>query len=328
MIDNLFVINLSIRADRLNNFMNSLPACFNGKVMRWEAVHGDSCRNPSWWNAGAGAWGCYRSHISLLEYCMSKKIPNYMVFEDDAVFVNDFESKYNNFIEALPWDWGMFYLGGQLIHADNFQPEVISDFILRPYNVNRTHCFAVNSSGYSYLYEFLTRRFENPHWHIDHHLGRLHEQRMLNVYCPNEWLVGQGASSSNISGNVNDITFFPNPEEYLRRSLLAKFPYCIFLNSPKSVVDDLITNHRWHCGYTRTEKGYDIAFSNTEENFKYKVRDWYSYIYRECLQHQLVPFFWHPDVPFETFRKNFQHKLFEINVLTTEDAIKLAKGLS
>jgi GR25 family glycosyltransferase involved in LPS biosynthesis len=328
MIDDLFVINLSIRADRLTNFMHSLPDCFAGKVTRWEAVHGDSCRNPSWWNAGAGAWGCYRSHISLLEYCMSKKISSYMVFEDDSVFVDEFDAKYSAFMDQLPWNWDMFYLGGQLIHADSNPPEILSDLILRPYNVNRTHCFAVHHTGYKYLYEFLTRRFEDPRWHIDHHLGRLHEQRMLNVYCPNEWLVGQGASSSNISGNVNDLTFYPNPEEYLRKSLLAKFPYCVYLNAPRNVVEELITNHRWHCGYTRTNDGFDVAFSDVQNELKYKIRQWFNYIYRECLQHQLIPFLWHPGINAELFQKNFRHKIFEIKADTVEDALNQAKGIN
>lgn len=328
MIEDLFVINLSIRPDRYNTFISSLPENFKGKVTRWEAVHGDSCRNPSWWNAGAGAWGCYRSHIALLEYCMSKKIPNYMVFEDDSVFIENFESKYQAFLEELPWNWDMFYLGGQLIHADSYPPEVISEKVVRPYNVNRTHCFAVNYTGYAYLYEFLTRRFEDPKWHIDHHLGRLHEQRMLNVYCPNEWLVGQGASSSNISGNVNDLTFYPNPEEYLKRSLLAKFPFCIFLDAPRDVMEDLVANHRWHSGYTRTEEGYDAAFKDLNGVLKYKVRQWFNYIYRESLEKQLTPFIWHPNLTASEFKKNFQHKLFEIKASTVEEALEQVKGLA
>ena len=251
-----------------------------------------------------------------------------MVFEDDAVFVEDFDSKYRAFIDELPWNWDMIYLGGQLIHADSHSPEVISKKVLRPYNVNRTHCFAVNYTGYAYLYEFLIRRFEDPKWHIDHHLGRLHEQRMLNVYCPNEWLVGQGASSSNISGNVNDLTFYPNPEEYLRKSRLAKFPFCIFLDCPRPVMEELVANHRWHSGYTRTANGYDSAFSNLDGNLKYKIRQWFNYIYRESLEHQLTPFIWHPDLTAEEFNSNFQHKLFEIKADTVEEALSQAKGIN
>jgi GR25 family glycosyltransferase involved in LPS biosynthesis len=327
MIDDIFVINLSIRPDRYENFISSLPESFRGKVTRWEAIHGDTCRNPSWWNAGAGAWGCYRSHISLLEYCMSKQIPNYMVFEDDAIFVNDFESKYQEFVEELPWDWDMLYLGGQLIHAESHPPEIINSKVLRPYNVNRTHCFAVNYSGYPYLYDFLLRRFEDRKWHIDHHLGRLHEQRVMNVYCPKEWLVGQGASSSNISGNINDLTFYPNPEEYLRVSNLSKNPYCIYLDAPREVMEELIQHHRWHSGYTKCEEGYDITFQSIEGNLKYKVRQWFNYIYRESLTSQLVPFMWHPKLPASRFKEFFQHKLFEIKATTVEEAVSQTKGI-
>jgi len=210
MIHKHFVINLTIRPDRLQQFYSFLPENF-GEVEVFKAVHGDSCRHPSWWNAGSGAWGCYRSHLQILERAMSEGYRSYMVLEDDAMFADNFMQKYDNFINDLPPDWDMFYLGGQLMHPEEHPPKKVTEHVYRPYNINRTHCFAVNRKGFTYLYDFLLRRFENRTWHIDHHLGRLHEQGEFNVYCPPEWLVGQAEGPSNINWQVLESRYFPHP---------------------------------------------------------------------------------------------------------------------
>lgn len=305
MVDELFVINLKIRTDRLKNFYLKIPHCLRG-VRNIPAVHGDSCPHPSWWNAGSGAWGCYRSHISLLEYCMSNDVQSYMVFEDDSVFVPDFEEKYTTFINNIPPDWDMFYLGGSLLHTDNHPPTKINEHIYVPYNVNRTHCFAVNKKGYRYLYDFLLRRFEDRTWHIDHHLGRLHEQGNFNVYCPPTWLVGQGESSSNIDGQFHTERYFDDPVTLYRPNTLALSNVCIVLDTNIQVVKSLTENHNWHHGYDLEEGMVDKGLRNLNSFPDAKIRQWWYYIKKECIDNRKVPFIWKPgfdfkqvDLPFE-----------------------------
>ena len=80
-----FVINLPFKTDRLNRFLQSAPECL-GAIKQWDAVHGDTVRPPCFWKSGNGAWGCYRSHLQILEYAISKRLESYVVFEDDAIF--------------------------------------------------------------------------------------------------------------------------------------------------------------------------------------------------------------------------------------------------
>jgi GR25 family glycosyltransferase involved in LPS biosynthesis len=300
MIQKQFVINLKIRPDRLAKFFSFLPENF-GEVEVFSAVHGDSCRHPSWWNAGSGAWGCYRSHLQILERAMTEGYQNYMVLEDDSTFDPDFNEKYSKFLNDLPPDWDMFYLGGQLMHVehDHAIPEKVTDNVFRPYNVNRTHCFAVNNKGYKYLYDFLLRRFENRTWHIDHHLGRLHEQKEFNVYCPPEWIVGQGESSSNIDGQVHEERFFPHPITYYRTPSIARHNYCIVLKAKPHIAMELQRIHDWHHGNDCDEQFVDKGLYALNMYPAIKLRQWWYYIKQESISKSKVPFLWHPSYEFQ-----------------------------
>lgn len=207
-----FVINLDNRRDRLDSFYKNLPEDFAfGVPERWQAIHGDSVKHPDWWTAGNGAWGCYRSHLNILEHCLNNRIYSYVVFEDDAVMVGDFNSRLSELAENLP-EWGMVYLGGQLLHEQTHPPEMVNEFVYIPYNVNRTHAFMLKGrETMETVYKFLLAvPFENE-FHIDHHLGLLHERKQIPLFVPKRWLVGQAAGTSNISGNYNGTQFFSDP---------------------------------------------------------------------------------------------------------------------
>lgn len=294
MIEQTFIINLDIRPDRLKSIVLSLPESLKPYKV-FSAVHGDSCPPPPWWHAGNGAWGCYRSHLQILEHCMTKSIHSYLVLEDDSVFVSDFDAKYEQFINKIPTDWDMFYLGGQLLHTEDHPPVMINEHVYKPFNVNRTHCFAVHSKAYVYLYQFLLRRFEQRNWHIDHHLGRLHEQEECNVYCPDEWLVGQGESSSNIDGRTHSTRFFPHPKTQWRVNLYQK-PYCVLLFSSRKIAEQLREKHNWHNGYSLREDFVDKGLFNLNKFPVPKIRQWFAYIQRECMQDNKIPFLWLPDM--------------------------------
>jgi GR25 family glycosyltransferase involved in LPS biosynthesis len=151
--------------------------------------------------------------MQILEHCYQKGIESYVVFEDDAIFKQGFDELLTSFLAELPSDWEQVYLGGQLLHESQHPPDRISDHVYRPYNVNRTHCFAVHQRGYAKLYKHLNAApFAHGH-HIDHHLGLIHETKGINVYCPHKWIVGQDAGSSNISGRNNAATYWTDPEK-------------------------------------------------------------------------------------------------------------------
>ena len=193
------------------------PFC---KVDFFQAVHGDTVGVPDWWKPGGGAWGCYRSHLSILERCLNSNTSPILILEDDVIFVKDFAKKVKAYLEHLPDDWGLAYLGGQHLKTEVEPPKPVNEWVSIPYNVNRTHAYALRSQEfmrklYRWLLElpvfseaeqasrpFGWRMFDNQGngcHHIDHRIGQWTEMRPGGIYAPAVWLAGQSAGTSDVS---------------------------------------------------------------------------------------------------------------------------------
>jgi hypothetical protein len=216
MFDRVHVVTLARRADRLARFFRELPADWPFATPEpFPAVDGQAVPSPSWWRQGKGAWGCYRSHLTLIERALNDGLQSVLLLEDDALPVADFTPRVSAFLAELPDDWQMLYLGGQLIRLHQGKPMIVSDQVLRPHNVHRTHAYALRgreamTAVYRHLHEWSTWKARN---HIDHHFGMLHESGRLNVYCPREWLIAQAAGTTDVKadGRRFDERLWPAP---------------------------------------------------------------------------------------------------------------------
>jgi hypothetical protein len=210
----VYCVNLKRRQDRWEQFLEGLPDDWPfPKIERFEAIDGKKAKHPDWWKAGPGAWGCYRSHLRILEDCLNNGIPSVLLLEDDALFLPDFRRKVERFFKFLPEDWEMIYLGGQHLMIDKHPPLKINKAVFQPFNVNRTHAFGIRGDMIRVVYKHLLRNDWVNAQHIDHHLGRLHQGRDHRIYCPWEWLVGQAEGQSNISGRNPPDRFWAPAEQ-------------------------------------------------------------------------------------------------------------------
>jgi hypothetical protein len=223
--DEVHCINLDRRPDRWERFCGQIPTDWPfAKIQRFPAIDGRQVSPPSWWKAGAGAWGCYRSHLTLIEQAINRGARSVLLFEDDAIFDRDFTSKCLTFLKSLPDDWGMIYLGGQHLKVKDVAPVRINDQVFRPFNVNRTHAYALRGRTLIDVYQHLCRTDWHRNHHIDHHLGLFHQAGQYPVYCPVEWLVGQAAGQSNISGRTHSERFWPAAMQ-LQKSNIEEQPF-------------------------------------------------------------------------------------------------------
>lgn len=295
MFEKVFVINLPFKTDRLESLLPKIPKSIRNFEI-WPAVHGDTVRPPKNWHAGNGAWGCYRSHMQILEHCMQHKIESYLVLEDDAIFSDEFEPLLADTMLHIPDDWQQLYLGGHLMHEIQNPPRKINEYIYMPFNVDRTHCFAAHSRGYATMYDHL---FSLPFArgdHIDHRLGRLHETGKFAVYCPRRWIVGQNAGPSNIGVYMDEPVFWSNPENCARDHWLLKTPVCVFLECSPDVAKDLQLRG-WHQGGWKNDHGLDRGVCESLSHFYPEIRlgEWYSWVQREVVRDDsIVPCLYHP----------------------------------
>lgn len=292
---NKYVINLRYRKDRLKEFFEKTKEHkILSDIQVEEGISGEYCPHPETWSAGNGAWGCYKSHVNVIEKCLNTQKNSVIIFEDDAQFKYDFEEKALEFFEHLPEDWEQAYLGGQLIHAKQRPPIRINDHVYRPFNVNRTHCYALSKIGMEKIYKYISNLPFHPSEHIDHHLGRLHEDNRFKVYCPDMWLVGQHGSSSNVSGKHEEVTFYQPPITYAKDHWLFKNPVCVLFRCSPTLVEEC--KEFLHFGNSTNSDGYDISLQEASK-YRYpipKVTEWYNWVRNECIESERIPAAYHP----------------------------------
>ena len=106
------------------------------------------------------------------------------------------------FLEHVPDDWDVIYFGGQHLNTDRHPPHGLNDYVLQPYNVNRTHAYAMRRRFIEAAHERLSQRFRargHRKWHVDHQLGALQVSGSWSVYSPWRFLVGQAAGKSDVA---------------------------------------------------------------------------------------------------------------------------------
>ena len=216
--ERVYVINLPRRKERWEAFCQKIPADWPFRYPeRYTAVDGGLATPPDWWKDGGGAWGCYKAHLRILEDALSNEINSVLILEDDAVCVERFAEKVQAFWKHLPEDWEMVYLGGQHIQENLGLPRKINEWVYKPFNVNRCHCYGFRGrrmleKTYKHLNNFSD--WKVPH-HVDHYLGELHKKTATGLYVPKEWLVAQSEGKSDICGQELKLRLFPSAEETL-----------------------------------------------------------------------------------------------------------------
>ena len=106
IFDRVVLINLRRRPDRLAAFRR-LQAEKGWRLPEpelFEAIDGGKVGEPTYYVAGGGAWGCLRSHVSILERAVMDDVASLLVFEDDVPGHDDAWDRLYRFLSAVPTD--------------------------------------------------------------------------------------------------------------------------------------------------------------------------------------------------------------------------------
>lgn len=226
--DKTFVLTLPRRKDRLDGFyalVDERIAAGDWPFERPETRYGADGRCvplPHWVGDGvsAGGWGCSMAYARIIEDALSHGWESVMMFEDDACFREPgFAAAVEAAFAAVPDDWDVFYIGGNLREPRAHSPYVINDLIMRPYRMTATHGFAMRPRFMRAAYE---RIYRIPVRICDWRFADVHAEGWpfpaINCYSTIERLVGQRPNASDISCNqLNNpdhpkgYYFWPNP---------------------------------------------------------------------------------------------------------------------
>lgn len=206
-VDRIFVISSKHRKARLERLLGSLTENMLARREEVEvrnAILGSCVPHLEGWTTSEGAWGCYLSHLRLLEDMLQERDDfgaltwkTYVAFEDDAVFRPGARQELADFFNIIPADFGQVYLGGQ----HTIPPVEVSKGLVKGRSVNRTHSYMVHARYAGDIYKYLLGL---PHTgpgcvkHIDHWLEKAHRGNLWPTYCPTKWFFGQGEGESDI----------------------------------------------------------------------------------------------------------------------------------
>jgi len=166
----IYVISLQRTPERLTRFWETFPADWPfEKPQVFDAVDADETWPWEGWKGGGGAYGCWRSWMTILAKYLSE-LPRLapmdrrpiLIMEDDCEFSPGLQARFREFIEALPPDWEVAFPGGQ-----HFRPTIpFAPGVARCRETGRTHCVMINAAFVPELYGFWLR------WdsHVDHAL--------------------------------------------------------------------------------------------------------------------------------------------------------------
>lgn len=120
-----------------------------------------------------GDIGCVLSHLKVVRMAQERLLRNYLVFEVDVEFDEDFAYKFNERILELPRDYHMIYFGG-----NHDEPVTrVSKHIVRCNKTFTTHAVGVHASAYSDLINVLSEEGDK----VDLYFSSLH--KIKNCYC-------------------------------------------------------------------------------------------------------------------------------------------------
>lgn len=212
-----YVISLPHRGDRRDRLKANFESTWPFAPARFhKAVDGNNVKPPSWWSSSPGAWGSYRSHARAIEECLNEQVKSVLLLEDDVIPCENFVARTQAFVDALPDDWDMAYLGGAL--KDNTpMPKKVNDHVYRAEGVNLMHAVAISEKGLPKVYERLhPEKWSSRSNTADRHLSIFHSRPDAHIYVPRMWLLGQDEGMSDVcSRNVPRLMEQWSPEAVL-----------------------------------------------------------------------------------------------------------------
>ena len=138
--DKIYCINLDKREDRWIECVKEFKKQ-NINVERISGIDGNPDKIIS--NLTDGAIGCTLSHLQVVAISHLRGLENILILEDDVEFIENINSKFNEYINQVPKDWGLLYFGGN----HNNEPLVkVNENVSLVTNTYTTHAYAVNKN--------------------------------------------------------------------------------------------------------------------------------------------------------------------------------------
>jgi GR25 family glycosyltransferase involved in LPS biosynthesis len=216
--DGIFCLNIDDRTDRWENCKREFKRHGITNVTRFSAIKGSKLALP-WSNnvdangyvhpphlngANAGGIGGNLSFMSMIKTAKILGWNNFLVLEDDVVFHPDLNNLLEKIIPQVPYDWDLFYFGGN--HFSRM-PEQLTENLFKTFHTVCLHAFAINHTMYDRIIE-QNHRIDRP---TDINIAQLQQNCLTLVTNPH--LAWQRAGYSDVQTSDQHYGFLEKFEE-------------------------------------------------------------------------------------------------------------------
>jgi len=198
--EKIYCINLADRKDRWEHVTNEFKK-INCTVERFNAIDGRVIPQPQGVKINPGEVGAYLSHMTLLKHIINNNIKTALIFEDDVIFCDNFNEKFDLFYKQLPENKTLVYVSG---NYSNQNPNVtitqITENIYSTIGTLALHAYFLDLETAKTIYNLLMVRY--PKEPVDDAFICYHKLDPTYVFKPN--LVYQKPDYSNTRFGYRD----------------------------------------------------------------------------------------------------------------------------
>jgi len=186
-----FVVNPSHLHSRYERFVESANTSrlLRGiGVRRWLASPVSRHYAPSWFNKSLPHfWAVTRDHIEIMANCLQSPFDIYLIFEDDAKIMPDFDEVLDEVMAKLPPDWDLLKLGAN--QEGMIEPR-IDGRLYSCHGARGQHAILWSRAGMLKFYEYAWKHSGDPDGVIDHMWQRWVQTEKPNAFSVYPYPVG------------------------------------------------------------------------------------------------------------------------------------------
>ena len=113
-----YLINLKRRFDRLKHFINKYPLEYINIIYGFDGknIKNESEEESKWYtkfSLSPGERGCFITHMRIYSDMIKNNIEYALIMEDDAIFCDNFKSRFETVMSELPKDFHILHIGGR-----------------------------------------------------------------------------------------------------------------------------------------------------------------------------------------------------------------------
>jgi len=198
LVDECYVINLERRKDRMEHMINELKK-IDVSYRIFNAVDGLKIKDRDNIISNPEV-ATIKSHMGVIKDAIYNEYDKIAIFEDDIIFCDDFDKRLKYYIENIPKDWDIMYLGSNLNSCQ--EPALIKTGI---YKVKESYgCFAMILNNKNGLFQKIVNG-ENYNMPYDNYIRSL--QKELNCYVFKPFFVKTLYTQSDINPDRGEFSY-------------------------------------------------------------------------------------------------------------------------